>query len=85
VAQDRTGQLGEEALDEVEPRAMLGSEGELESPSRLIGEPSACLPGDMSRMIIEDQVDRCVGWVGRIEEFEEFDELAAAWRSLTKA
>ncbi len=41
VAQDRTGQLGEEALDEVEPRAMLGSEGELESPSRLIGEPSS--------------------------------------------
>ena len=31
VAQNRTGDLGEEALDEVEPRAMRGSEGELEA------------------------------------------------------
>jgi hypothetical protein len=31
MAQPGAGQLGEEALDEVEPRAMLGSEGELEA------------------------------------------------------
>ena len=78
VAEDRTGELREEALDEVEPGAMLGSEGELESPSGLIGEPSSRLPGDMRGMIVEDQVDRRVGWVGRIEEFEELDELAVA-------
>ena len=29
VAQDGAGQLGEEAFDEVEPGAVLGSEGEL--------------------------------------------------------
>ena len=29
-------------------------------------------------MIVEDQVDRRVGWVGLIEELEELDELAAA-------
>ena len=40
VAQDRTGELGEEALDEVEPGAMLGGEGELESATRSSGEPS---------------------------------------------
>ena len=32
MAQDRTSELGEEALDEVEPRAVLGREGELEAP-----------------------------------------------------
>ena len=29
-------------------------------------------------MIVEDQVDRRVDWIGRIEKLEEFDELAAA-------
>ena len=28
-------------------------------------------------MIVEDQVDRGAGWVGRIEELEELDELTA--------
>jgi hypothetical protein len=31
MAPHGAGQLGDEALDEVEPRAMLGSEGELEA------------------------------------------------------
>src|SRR6516162_3694861 len=57
---------------------MLGREGEFETPGRLIGEPRSCLPGDVSRMIIEDQVDRRVGWIGRVEKLEELDELAAA-------
>jgi len=57
---------------------VLGRESELESPSGLIGEPSSRLPGDMRGMIVEDQVDRRVGWVGGIVEFEELDELAAA-------
>ena len=37
VAQDRASELGEEALDEVEPGAMLGCEGELEAAGRSIG------------------------------------------------
>jgi hypothetical protein len=44
VAQDRAGELGEEALDEVEPRAMLGCEGELEtavSPTATLNPPKA--------------------------------------------
>jgi len=32
----------------------------------------------VSRMIIEDQVDRRMGWIGRVEKLEELDELAAA-------
>jgi hypothetical protein len=38
------GQLGQEALDEVEPRAVLGSEGELEAAHGLLGEPGFGLP-----------------------------------------
>ena len=84
VAQDRTRELGEEALDEVEPGAMLGREGELKPPSRLLGNPSSRLPGDMRGMIVEDQMDRRVGRVGGSEELEELDKFAR-WRSLTRA
>ena len=45
MAQDRTGELGEETLDQVEPGPMLGSEGELEPVSGLVGDPSSRLPG----------------------------------------
>lgn len=31
----------------------------------------------MSRMTVEDQVDRGIGGIGVIEKLEEFDELAA--------
>jgi hypothetical protein len=64
MAQRGAGQLGEEALDEVEPRAMLGSECELEAASRLLGEPRLGLPGDMCGMIVEDEVDRRLGLSG---------------------
>jgi hypothetical protein len=29
-------------------------------------------------MIVEDQLDRCVSWIGGIEKLEKFDEFAAA-------
>ena len=57
---------------------MLGREGELEAAGRLIGEPSSRLLGDVRRMIIKDQVDRGMGWIGRVEKLEKLDELAAA-------
>ena len=41
VAQDRSGELGEEALDEVEPGAVLGCERELEAAGRSSGKPSS--------------------------------------------
>ena len=47
VAQDGAGQLGEEAFDEVEPGAVLGSEGELKPAGGLLGEPSWGLSGNM--------------------------------------
>ena len=78
MAEDRTGELREEALDEVEPGAMLGREGELKSAGGLLGQPSSGFPRDMRGMIVENQMDRRVGRVGRIKKLEELDKLAAA-------
>ena len=73
----RAGELGEEALDEIEPRAVLGGEGEFESTGGLLGEPSFGFLGDVRRMIVEDQLDRRMAGIGGVEELEEFDEFAA--------
>src|SRR5271155_5382983 len=78
VAQDGAGKFGKEALDEIEPGAVLGREGEFEAAGRLIGEPSFGFLGNVRGMIVEDQLDRRVGWIGGVEKLEEFDEFAAA-------
>src|SRR5206468_1377013 len=78
VAQDRSGELGEESLDEIEPGAVLGREGELEAAGRSSGEPSSGFSRDVRGMIVEDQLDRGAGRIGCIEQLEEFDELPAA-------
>src|SRR5208337_4096220 len=78
VAQDGASKLGEETLDDIEPGAVLGGEGEFEAAGGLLGEPSFGLPGDVRRMIVEDQLDRRVGRIGGVEKLEEFDEFAAA-------
>ena len=57
---------------------MLGSEGEFEAACGLIGEPGFGFLGDMRGMIVEDQLDRRMNRIGRVEKLEEFDELAAA-------
>jgi hypothetical protein len=40
VAQDGTSEFGEEALDEIEPGAVLWREGEFEAAGGPVGEPS---------------------------------------------
>jgi len=85
VAQHRAGELGEEALDEIEPGAVLGREGEFEAADWLTGEPSRCLLGDVRGMIVEDQLDRRMGRIGGVEQLEELDEFAAAVAILTRA
>jgi hypothetical protein len=44
----------------------------------LLGEPSFGFLGDVCGVIVEDQLDRRVGWIGGVEKLEEFDEFAAA-------
>src|SRR3979490_2196892 len=78
MAQDRAGELGEEALDEVEPGSVLGREGEREAARRLSGEPGLGFSGDMRRVVVQDHLYRRTGRVSGIKELEEFDELAAA-------
>ena len=78
MTQDGAGKLGEEALDEIEPGAVLGREGELEAAARSSDEPSLGLPRDVCGMIVEDQLDRGAGRIGGIEKLEKFDELSAA-------
>ena len=80
VAEHRTGELGEEALDEVEPGAMFGCEGELKCAGGLLGQPSPGFPRDMRGMIVEDQMDRRVGRVGRIKDFEGREPCRSAGR-----
>ena len=46
MAQDGSREFGKEALDEVEPGAVLGREGEFEAADRLIGKPSLRLFGE---------------------------------------
>jgi hypothetical protein len=78
VAQHRAGEFGEKALDEIEPGTMLGCEGEFEAADRLFGKPSLGLLGDVGGMIVEDQLDRCMGRIGGVDKLEKFDEFAAA-------
>jgi hypothetical protein len=59
VTQDGASEFGKEALDKVEPGAVFGREGELEAVRGLIGKPGFGLLGDVRRMIVEDQLDRC--------------------------
>jgi hypothetical protein len=78
VSEGWAGEFGEEALDEVEPGAMLGREGEGETSARSRIEPSFGFSRDMCGMIIEDQLDGGAGRISGVEKLEEFDELAAA-------
>jgi len=44
VPQDGTGEFREEALNEIEPRAVIGGESEFEAVHRLIGKPGFGFP-----------------------------------------
>src|SRR5450631_4685670 len=78
MAQDRACELGQEALDEVEPGAVLGRESKREAAYRLSGKPGLGFSGDMRRVVVQDQLDRRTGRVSGIKKLEEFDKLAAA-------
>src|SRR6202021_3359958 len=54
------------------------SESKFEAVCGLAGEPGCGRFRDMSRMIVEDQLDRRLGRIGSVEKLEEFDEFAAA-------
>src|ERR1700680_1804346 len=84
MTENRAGELREEALDEVEPGAMLGREGELEAAGRACGEPRFGFLGYVGRVIVEDELDGGAGRISGIEKLEEFDELSTAMAILDK-
>ncbi len=84
VAQDRSGELGEEALDEVEPGAVFGCERELEAAGRSSGKPSSGFSGDVRGMIVEDQLDRGAGRMAS-RSLRNSMNSRLRWRSLTRA
>ena len=44
MTQDGAGEFGEEALDQIEPGAVLGREREVEAACRSCGEPNSGFP-----------------------------------------
>src|SRR5215472_16187720 len=78
MAQNRTGKLGEEALNEIEPGTVRRCEGELEPASGSSDEPRSGFSRDVRGMIVENQLDGGASRIGGIKKLEEFDELSAA-------
>ena len=76
VAQHGARHLREEALDEIEPGAVLRGEDEGEAPLGLGGEPSCGFLGNVGRVIVEDELDRGRRRIGGVELLQEGDELA---------
>ena len=70
MAENGSSKPGKEAFDQVEPRAMQGREGELETARRLLSDPSLGFLGDVRGMIVEDQFDRGMGRIGGIEKLD---------------
>ena len=74
--QSALGQLGEEALDGVEPGAR--GRGEVEGEARVAGEPLAHLRMLVGGVVVEDHVDELSGRNLRLDGVEEADELLMA-------
>ena len=70
------GQLGEEALDGVQPGAAGGHE--VEGPARMPLEPGKDLGVLVGRVVVEDHVDFLAGRDAALDLVEEADELLMA-------
>jgi len=64
---------------------MLGREVNSKRPAGHVASHALGLLGDVGRVIVEDELDGGAGRISGIEKLEEFDELSASMRSLTRA
>ncbi len=71
--QPALGQLGEEALDGIEPGGRCW--GEVEGPAGMAGEPLADLFVFMRAVIVEDDVDHLAGGDVTFDDVQEAKEL----------
>lgn len=85
MAQDRAGELGEEALDELEPGPVLGRERKFGATCRSCLEPGPGFFRDVCGMIVQDLFDRGLDRIGGIEKLEDSMNSRLRWRSLTRA
>ena len=76
ATQDEARHLREEALDHVEPGAMLWREDEAEAALALCGKPLVGFLRQVRRMIVQNNLDRGIRRVGRIELLEKANEFA---------
>ncbi len=74
--QPALGQLGEEALDSIEPGRR--SWREVEGPAGMAGEPLADLFMFMRAVVIEDDVDHLAGGDVTFDDVQEAKELLVA-------
>jgi hypothetical protein len=77
VAQARARHLREEALDQVEPGAVLWREDEAKAALSPSDEPLFGLLGHMRRLIVQDDFDRDIERTGRVELLEKSDEFGS--------
>jgi hypothetical protein len=80
VPQYRARQLGKEPFEKVEPRPMGRREVKVKRPIGCAAS-QAVVSRDMGGMVAEDDLDRGIGRVGRVEEPEKINKFAAVWRS----
>jgi hypothetical protein len=76
VAEHGSRHFGEEAFHEVEPGAVFRREHEGEAALWLHGKPGLGLLGDMSGVVVEDQLDGGIRGIGCVKFLEESNELA---------
>ena len=67
------GELGEEGLDGVQPRAR--GRREVERETRMAGEPGADLGVLVGAIVVEDHVDHLAGRHGSLDRIQEADEF----------
>ena len=73
IFQAASGQLGEEALDGIEPRA--GCRHEMEGPARMPGQPGTDFRLFVGRIVVEDDMDGLVGGHLGFDGVEEPNKL----------
>src|SRR6201998_4828379 len=78
ATQDGARHFREEALDQVEPGAMLWREHEAEAALALCGKPLVGLLRHVRRMILQNDLDRGTRRLGCVHLLEKADEFARA-------
>jgi hypothetical protein len=78
MAEHRPCHLGEEPFHKIKPGTVLWREHERKAAFRLGGQPGLGFLRNMRGVIVQDQLDGGIRWIGCVEQLEEGDELPRA-------